>query len=257
VRRARRRDGGGFERGMTLLEVLIVLAVIALLMILATMAVRSVARNPLREDTLDIAATLRSAAELSAQSGIHHRVVFDLEKQTYQIEACPERIALHRDDEEKKVDAEVLESIPKPQPGTPSDVTSEITESEDPAQALAQSAALHGIQIGGARCSAPVGADGKPDARGGAHEVQSAKGVSIRRLDVAHLREGVSTGTASINFFPLGYAEKAVIELSNKNDEVFTIIVHGLTGQVEVRDSAIDPEEYMRRDAAGDEERER
>ena len=48
-----------------------------------------------------------------------------------------------------------------------------------------------------------------------------------------------------------------MIELADGSD-VFTVLVHGLTGRVELRDGEMrDPDEHMLRDAEGDKEEER
>ena len=64
----------------------------------------------------------------------------------------------------------------------------------------------------------------------------------------------VSSGEVSINFFPLGQSEKAMLELGDDSGEQYTVLVYGLTGRVELRDGAVDPDKHMRRNAAGDEE---
>ena len=94
---------------MTLLELLVVLGVIGMAMFLGYYLVSAVTKSALRDDTVEVAAALKGAHNLAAQSGMHHRVVFDLDKQTYRIEICPDPIQIKRGDQEEVIDKEALE----------------------------------------------------------------------------------------------------------------------------------------------------
>jgi hypothetical protein len=133
----------------------------------------------------------------------------------------------------------------------------EIVGADSPEAAAEAAAALNGIRIGSARCKPPEGADGKEDRRGEPHEIDAGRGITIRRVHVSHLTEPVKDSLVSINFFPLGYAEKAVLEVVNKEGDQYTLMVHRMTGRVEFREGEIEVREFMHRDGAGDSEDER
>jgi len=259
---------------MTMLELLVVLGVVGMAMFLGYYVVASVSKSALRSDTVEVAAALKSAHNLAAQSGMHHRVVFDLDKQTYRVEVCPDPIQLKRGDEEEKVDAEALEKLKEePNPlqaannlgigpgmGGLGSATEGVSEAESPEAALKAAAALKGMRVGASRCGIAPASGGdannyKDPQQPNIHQLDgSGKGVRLRRVFVQHLREDVSSGEVSINFFPLGHAEKALLELGDeKGSNQFTVLVHGLTGRIEVRDGPVDPDKHMRRNAAGDE----
>ncbi|HEU5059023.1 MAG TPA: hypothetical protein VFU21_20965 [Kofleriaceae bacterium] len=256
-----------------MLELLVVLGVVGMAMFLGFYVVSSVTKSALRNDTVEVAAALKSAHNLAAQSGMHHRVVFDLDKQTYRVEVCPDPIQLRRGDEEEKIDTEELEKL-KEQPnplqaassmgigpglGGLGSATEGVSEAESPEAALKAAAALKGMRVGAARCGlAPVtGGDqlnAKDPQQPNVHQLDgSSKGIKLRRVYVQHLREDVSSGEVSVNFFPLGHAEKALLELGDDEGSQYTVLVHGLTGRIEVRDGPVDPDKHMRRNAAGDE----
>ena len=107
----RARHGRGDEHGITLLELLVVLGVIGMAMFLGFYVVSAVTKSALRDDTVEVAAALKGAHNLAAQSGMHHRVVFDLDKQTYRVEVCPDPIQLKRGDEEEVVDREAIQKL--------------------------------------------------------------------------------------------------------------------------------------------------
>jgi len=256
------------QAGMTMLEILIVLAVMGLLLFLGRYTVNAVSKSALRSGTVEIAAALKSARNLAAQSGMHHRVLFNLEQQTYQIEVCPDPIQLHRGaEEEEKPDQEALQRLaeqPNPMAGKPEmqaglgGALGEVSAAESPEQALKAAAALAGIRVGTARCGLAAASGGdvanfKEPQAPNTHRVATGEGIAIRRIHVQHLEDPVGKGEVSIHFFPLGQAEKAMIELVDRDGDQFSVLLHGLTGRVEVRDGEIDPDMHMRRDAAGDE----
>jgi type II secretory pathway pseudopilin PulG len=273
---------------MTLLEILMVLGVIAAASFLGYYAINAISKSALRTDTVEVAAALKSAQNLAAQSGMHHRVVFDLDKQSYRVEVCPDPIQLLRGDEEEKVDQEALERLAE-QPGAlaqgggqlgaaPTGIgmapgglgalgmmggglgsaTGEVTEAASPEAALEAAAALAGVRVGSSRCGIAPASGGdqlnhKDPQAPNIHELAGkGRGIKLRRVYVQHLREEVSSGEVSINFFPLGHAEKAVLELGDDEGSQYSVLVHGLTGRIELRDGEIDPDKHMRRNAAGD-----
>jgi prepilin-type N-terminal cleavage/methylation domain-containing protein len=260
------------QQGVTLLEMLIVLAVIGLVMSLGFYAIRAFSKTALRTDAVGVAAALRSAASMAAQSGLHHRVVLDLDQQVYRIEACPDPIRLRRgSDEDEKVDREAiqalvdkgesLEAARRVTQQMSSSVTGTLDElggAESADQALQAAAALAGVRVGTARCGIAPGSGGNPanfaDPQAPNLFSLSGKGqgVKIRRVYVQHLQGGASEGEVSVNFFPSGSAEKALVELADAEGTQFTVLVHGLTGRVEVRDGSVDPDRHMRRNAVGD-----
>jgi hypothetical protein len=74
---------------------------------------------------------------------------------------------------------------------------------------------------------------------------------------VQHLRDPVTSGMVAIHFFPLGSAEKAIVEIGD-GSKTFSVVVWGLTGRVELQDGAIrDPDDFLYRDAEGEESEER
>jgi hypothetical protein len=266
---------------MTLLEVLLVLGLMGLLLVIGTWTLRGVAKTALRSDTVEVAAALKAARNLAAQSGMHHRVVFNLDQHTYQIEACPDPIQLRKTEEEERPDPEALARLAEqpnplgapgtgmgmagammgalgggvPNLGTGSD---EVSQAESPEQALKASAALAGVRVGTARCGVAPASGGDrgnyaDPARPNVHKLASDSGIVIRRVHVKHLRDPIERGEVSVHFFPLGMAEKAVLELVDRDGDQFTVLVHGLTGRIEVRGGEVDPDRHMRRDAAGDE----
>lgn len=277
------------QAGMTLLEIMLVLGIMGMLLVLGSYTVRAVTKSALRADATEVAAALKAARNLAAESGVHHRAVFDLDQQTYRVEACPDPVQMKREDsEETRPDQEVLARLaqqPDPLAGPATGlagvgpagglgplgalsamggpavgaVLGEVADASSPEDAVKAAAAIAGVRVGTARCGVASASGGdlanfQDKQAPNVHKLGGdGGGVAIRRVHVAHLRDPISKGEVSVHFFPLGQAEKAMIEVTDKDGDQFTVLLHGLTGRVEIRDGEIDPDKHMRRDAAGDE----
>lgn len=134
---------------MTLLELLVVLAVVGLLMALGVRGVRWLRSSSLRETTTEIAAVLRGTYNLATMSATHHRVLFDLDEQTYRVEACEGEVVLTRTERE------------------------EIAEEDEAGDRKGQGAEAEGIEaaarggVPGGRSGLPGGLSGLPGLAGG------------------------------------------------------------------------------------------
>src|SRR5690606_2957681 len=121
---------------MTLLEIMIVLGVVGLMMLVGLPAIRSLVKTDLRKDANGVASAVRAAFEMASLSGVHHRVLLDLDEETYTIQACPEEMRLEAGDEETVVGADALESVPRPQVPEPTGGAIEVIEAESPEEAM-------------------------------------------------------------------------------------------------------------------------
>src|ERR1041384_1160581 len=93
------------ERGMTLLEVMIVLAVIGGLFFIVRTGFRVLTRADLVEDSTELTAVLRRTSQLAVEHGELHRVVLDIENSAYVVETCEGQAAIMRN-EQLNVDGE-------------------------------------------------------------------------------------------------------------------------------------------------------
>jgi hypothetical protein len=240
------------EGGLTLLEILLVLGVLSVLMILLVGGVRRITEADLREQSAEIASVLRFAHAAATQTGQHHRVVFDLDEQTFRVEMCEEVVRLRKVDAGKsgETDAETVARLLERPPT--SDQVRELLEAVSPEEMLDQAAALEGVQLGGARCR--VSEDWNADARGRGNQrqIRADDGLRVRAIHAQHLRSEARTGTVSLSFFPLGHAEKAVVEVADHRGGEYYLLLHRLSGRVELVKGRFDPDDHMRRDGAGD-----
>lgn len=243
---------------MTVIELLIALAVVGFMMVVGYMAIRHVRKSALREQTIEVAALMRSAYNMSAQTGQHHRVIFDLTEQTMRIEVCEEEIKLRRTARDELPDPEEEAELRLEEEARARGIPMDLLEAGSPEEARKMAEALMGTQLGAAQCKVPTLPSGDADGRGNVRQIRTERGIRIRRVFAQHLEEPAVDGIATVNFFPLGYAEKAIVEVAAEDGAQFTLLVHGLTGRIEFRDEELrDPNDHMMRDATGDKAEER
>jgi prepilin-type N-terminal cleavage/methylation domain-containing protein len=290
---------------MTLLELLVVMAVVGLLMALGVRGVRWLRSSSLRDVTTEIAAVFRVTYNLATLSATHHRVVFDLDAQTYRIEACEGEVTLQRHEREEVAEPgddgaagagagalpgglpggkagglpggglpggglgglgglPGMPSLPgglppglMPRPGAGGDIPSEILSAGSLEEATRLATDLAGSNVGGASCH-PADADTlDSQGRGVERKIPKEEGLRITRMFVQHLEGEQRDGTVYVNFFPLGYAEKAAIEVADEDGTTYTLLLHALTGRVEFRSGRVEPEEHILQRADGEEVEER
>ncbi len=270
------------DRGVTLIEILVVLAILALLMLSAIGGLRHVRKTDLKEDASRLAAAFRFAYDRATATGEHHRVVIDLDHETFQVERCEGKVKLqHGLEAQQMADMAAIQAQSKllapaytgqplavgPQAsgglmaGTPLMAPPTVSNgfggqmvagavgaggAGAPGQQTQQLPANAGKAIGGARCVPVKGANGKVQV------VKKNRGIGISRVYVAHLPYANDTGRVTVNFFPLGTAERAVVEVADKNDNAFSIVVHPLTGRVTMIGGVYQhPEDFITRDSEG------
>lgn len=254
------------SHGMTILEVVIVIAIVGLISWLGVGAIRWLRGANAVETSVEMAAVMRRTGQLAQTSGELYRVVFDLgatssDPQTFRVEVCtggpaalskvPELPVESEESRQRAIeDAKQRLATTAPQGALP-------TGGAEDGRAEEMALALAG-QLG-ARRSCTVSAElfGDPDGRGTVRQVQTDRGARIKQVWVQHLEDPVAHGLVAVHFFPSGSAEKAIFEVGDGRN-TFTVLVHGLTGRVEVRDGALrSPDDFLLRDATGEEVNER
>jgi prepilin-type N-terminal cleavage/methylation domain-containing protein len=268
------------SRGLTLLELMVSLAIIGILSYLGVGAVRWLRGANVTEASLELTAVMRRTQQLAAETGMLHRVVLDLgmapgDPQTYRVEVCaggpgaisrnPEAAGdANLDDDTRKAAVEAakekLRSLPSSSgmvggaggAGGAGGMAGGMGGDE---QAEEMALALAGQLAARRTCVVAVGVvSGDADGRELVRMIDPNRSARVKQVWVQHLERPVSSGLVAIHFFPLGSAEKALVEIGD-DKHVFTVRVHGLTGRVEVTDGAVrDADDFLMRDAVGDKE---
>ncbi len=234
---ARPRPAGatGYARaarqvGITIIEIMIVLAIMGLLVLIMPGMIRRARKSDLRSDASHLAAAMRSGYDRAAATAAHHRLILDLEQDTFQLERCDAPVKMVRSiDEEHAILAQTIAT----QAATPPEAPPPI----DPTAAQSNTAGPQFVDTVGASaaplpCSPVKGELGQPQ------PLARKAGVSFKQVYVSHLEQPAESGKVTINFFPLGRSERAVIELTDKDEHVYSIRLHSLTGAAQVSEGA-------------------
>ena len=237
---------------MTVLEIMVVLAIVGGLFYVVRSGFRLVTKADLVEDATELTAVLRRASQLAVEHGELHRVVLDLDAQGFVVEVCQGAVGIARNELLKADDDATKRALEKGRQqlaGLPPDALA----TGDPDEATRRAAALAGHHVADRTCKpADNSVTGDSNGKGWVRKLRKDKGVKFKEIWVAHRDDSATKGQVAIYFFPLGGAEKAVIELTD-GSEVFTVLVFGLSGRVELRDGTLrDVNDHMLKNAMGD-----
>lgn len=258
ARRVHMRSRGG----MTILEIMIVLAIIGLAGFLVRSGIRMVTKADLVEDAGLFAAYLKRANQMAIERGELHRVRIDFDKGGYAVEICPGQTSIMRN-EALEADPEDAKAAIERGKQRMQQMPEDALAAGDPEEGTKRAMALGGAHVGDRMCQ-PVadGVTGTVPKRGEKpnmwmQELRKGNGVKFKELWVQHRDKSVTDGQEAIYFFPQGSAEKAVLEMTD-GTATFSILVFGLTGRVQLNDGEMeDVDSHMLRDALGKKQRDR
>jgi prepilin-type N-terminal cleavage/methylation domain-containing protein len=251
--------------GLTLLELMIVIAVIGAGMLLLRSGFRAITKADLVEDAVELAAILRRANQLAIEHGELHRVVLDLDALTpeaetrfdYVVEQCQGSAAIARN-EAVRPDEETVKKAADRGRAKLEQLPPDALAVGDADEAMKRTLAVAGHHVADRTCSPAVaGFTGDVSGKKWGRALRVKQGIRFKQVWVQHRDDRVAKGQVAIYFFPTGTATKSVIELTD-GTEVYTILVHGLTGRVELRDGTLrDPDDHMLRNVMGDKDAKR
>src|SRR5215207_5488836 len=87
-----------YQLGMTILEMMVVIAIIGGAIVLVRSGFRLVTKADLVENSNELAAIMRRASQLAVERGEMHRIVIDLDAQQYLLEVCQGQTSLVRNE---------------------------------------------------------------------------------------------------------------------------------------------------------------
>jgi prepilin-type N-terminal cleavage/methylation domain-containing protein len=245
------------QAGMTMLEMMVVLAIIGGLTFIARSGFRMMTKADLVEDATELTAVMRRASQLAVEHGEMHRVVLDLDAGGYVVEVCRGQAALVRNEKLRNDDDDTkraLELGKQRMANLPPDALA----AGDPDEATKRATALAGHHIADRTCvPATEGITGDASGKGWARKLRKTNGVKFKEIWVQHRDDSVTKGQVGIYFFPVGTSEKSVVELTD-GSEVFTVLVFGLTGRVELHDGVLhDVNDHMLKNVMGNKDAKR
>lgn len=261
------RVASPWEQGLTLLELMIVIAIIGFALIALGRSVNILGTFGLTEDSDELSAMLRRASQLAIERGEQHRVVFDLDKGAYRVDVCTGAATLSRNEQTDPDKEKVEQAVQKGQDRL-RDLPTDAGGGVDAEDAVTRAKALAGHHVGDRVCTPAQGGTSAVNHSTIKKNVQIGDEAAdwIRALDrkvkfseiwVQHKDGSTKKGDVAIYFFPNGSSEKAVIELTD-GDSIRTVLVHGLTGRVQQKAGKLDDADaHMLRNVMGDKDKQR
>jgi len=244
---------------------MIVIAIIGAGAFLLRAGLRAITKADLVEDATELAAILKRASQLSIEHGELHRVVLDLDalhpeaeqRYDYIVEQCQGDAAIARN-EEVRTDEETVKKAADRGRQKMNQLPEDALAVGDADAAMKRTLAVAGHHVADRKCApASDGFTGDVHGKTWGRALRVRQGIKFKQVWVQHRDERVLKGQVAIYFFPTGSATKSIVELSD-GSETYTILVHGLTGRVELRDGAVrDPEDHMLRNVMGDKDAKR
>lgn len=229
------------RRGLTLVEIVVVMAVIGMLLSMSTIAVKAITGVDLKAASRKVAANMRWTYNSAAIAGVHYRMVIDLDNGTYETEIADKRFLLAQSkrqgargddrnnasnlEEDELGDRKQVEEEPRSQE------SAEDGDDFDSNEEGGSTYSFAGDYDAGKQTIAFTKVTDRI-----IKETQLPDGLKFAGVFTSHQQDLYTEGTATINFFPNGFAEPALILLSEKKDDelYWQLHLHPLTGRVKI-----------------------
>lgn len=199
------------QRAFTLIELVVVVGVLVLMIGLAINGLSGLSGTQLRTQTNTLAAAVRHTYSRSVALGLYMRMVFDLDGDSYWVEASDQPIFLRKGKRDVGDDPELNEAQLEAERKAREDGEKPLTmrakymqEDVIPKVVMEQGIGLHGV-------------------------------LTTGQVDV------FTSGKAYLHFFPNGFVEPAMIYTTDGDDAFETLIVSPLTGKVTRKFGKADP----------------
>lgn len=247
------------QRGMTLIEILIVLLIVGLIMWSASMSMGAASQAEVVRTTNQLASTIRFAYDRARFTGHYYRIHIDFEQRSFHLQKAEDAMylpATNRDGENLLNDERQLADKAKRDEQAAEAYYSSIAaavfaggEVDDP---FGDPYAVQKKDVPRRRpplfeafeADQTLGDLGKP--------IQLPDGVEILSVQTDADPEPITSGETDLYFFPRGQTQLAAIHVKGKpklgdrmigeEDIEYTILVQPLTGKVEVAPGIIDLE---------------
>jgi general secretion pathway protein H len=228
-------------RGFSLVEIMVVVAIVGLLLGASVYGFRSVAKSDLRSSSSKLAGAIRYCFDRSITTGSYYRLVLDLDTNKYWAERSDDRTYLTTGKENA------------PGRGQAFDLEAE-EKKRDEDDAKQQEMAT---SIGGQMMTLD------PPPKPKRAKFQTFKDTTLPQVKLTRAklfdvftprqREPYLKGRAYLYFFPDGHTERSIVRLHD-GDDFYSLVVHPLTGRVEVLSGKVDiPRDFGDRDEEGKE----
>jgi prepilin-type N-terminal cleavage/methylation domain-containing protein len=245
--------------GLTLLEIMIVIAIIGLVLAVMGPGMRTITHGDLVDDTNELVGYLRRASQLSIEHGEQMRVLMDVDTGNYIIEECKGQATLAKNQEVIRADADKIKAAQAKGQDRLRDLPQDALAVGDADEAMKRAIAIAGHHINDRTCE-PVkgGSTGDDNGKDWLRQLHAANKIKFKEIWVQHKDDKTVKGQVAVYFYPNGSAEKAVIILGEDEKTYRTILIYGLTGWIQEKHGRLeDVDDHMLRNAMGDRDKKR
>jgi general secretion pathway protein H len=204
------------------------MVLVALVVTSAAAGFRALAKSDMRTSASKMAGAIRYLFDRASTTGKVHRLVLDMDKGKYWAEVSDDRFVMAGGRETYESRRQEAERLAK--------------EDEEARKRAEEKLGLDEMQ---ARYR-PEEFRPKRAKFSGFKEMVvkpvDIKGAVIADVFTPRLAEPLEAGQGYIYFFPLGMSEAAIVHLADKKRETFySLVVHPLTGRVQIKNSYVQP----------------
>lgn len=229
---------------MTLIEIMIVVVVIALGTTAASFGLGSLTKASLQSACVRLGALTRYAYHRALTQGSTVRITFDLERDTFSVTEAHGRITLVRSDDTLRTEADRAneERAENEEEGAKSrdDSTAAVDPWELARQRLEKPDTL---ELPRSPFAPLATADGAVMKRFKTQPI--GDDIHIAKVIVAHEAKPRDEGKTDLFFFPNGLTQHAVVQLTDRNDTIYSVEIHPLTGRGKIHEAPYEPEVLM------------
>lgn len=191
------------SRGLTLIEIVVVVAIIALMMSLVIGTVGGSARSVAKSEMMRLIATIKYGYNQAAIRQVPFRIAFNLTDKEYWVEEGAE---------------------------SPPEVKEEEADNTDVADDAEENADTSEVS------ESPAGSTFIPDESRFGLKVKLKEPIKIKDIFLEHQEDVVSDGTVYLYFFPNGMTQYALIHFSDDDEEFdYTVIVNPISGRCTIK----------------------
>jgi len=252
-----RRSG---QSGLTLLEFLVAIAIVALMSTVGIRSFQSLTRSNLRSTAGKLAGSMRYLFDRASTTGKVHRLVLDFDEGKYWAEESDDRFYMPRAKEDEELRAQQLEELERQQelaaeraadglPPLESEGEGGYSEDEEGSSgfgfgfgAATQGSNRYSIERYLPKPYKKKQAQFRQFKSMAVRTVKLKRDVKLFSLYTPRLASPMASGQGYVYFFPLGFAEAAIVHLTDESEEAtFSLVVHPLTGRVKVHGKYVEP----------------
>lgn len=215
----RRRQLTASPQGFTVLEVGIALVLLGLILGVSIPTVNSLSGAELKKQIGLFHGLIREVYARTALSGVHHRLVMDMERSVYWVEQTEEAVLLGNRSQELSNEGKAALAIIDER-------IEDLEADQDDPKASTMLQLLKGPSW--SRVDDEIG-----------QEQKMHSDVRFAGIWADHLQERAKSGQVALHFYPGGYSQDALISLTDDEDadRVYTLSVQALTGAIFIDDT--------------------